>query len=62
MNMNEDVVKEFMPYSNMLFLTAVRLYDAYIESGVTHEYALTTVEKRLIAAMKTMTNPTTGAL
>lgn len=62
MNMNEGVVQEFMPYSNMLFLTAVRLYDAYIESGVTHEYAMIAVEKRLNAALKTMTNPTTGTL
>lgn len=62
MNINESVVKEFMPYSNMLFLTAARLYDAYIESGMTHEYAMTAVEKRLNAAMKTMVNPTTGAL
>ena len=62
MNMNESVVKEFMPYSNMLFLTAARLYDAYIESGMTHEYAMTAVEKRLDAALKTMVNPTTGAL
>lgn len=54
MNINESAVKEFMPYSNMLFLTAVRLYDAYIESGVTHEYAMIAVEKRLIAALKSM--------
>lgn len=62
MNFNEDIVQEFMPYSNALFITAMRLYDVYIESGETHEYAMFAVEKRLIAALNTMTNPTTGTL
>lgn len=55
--MDESMMSKFLSYGNAISIVAMSLYEEYIESGLTKEYALDAVTKRLKIAVNAFSKP-----